>query len=76
MDFIKGQNTLYFSWDWFQNMISGPLSYRDFRETGLSCLIAISRYARAGPSFLQESSVSNISYRFWLGITGVAEHVS
>ena len=32
MDFIRGQNTPYFSW--FKNMIPGPLSYRDFRETG------------------------------------------
>ena len=35
MDFIRGQNTPYFSWDfdlkiWFR----GPLSDRDFRETG------------------------------------------
>ena len=34
MDLIRDQNTPYFSWDWFQNPISGPLSYRDFRETG------------------------------------------
>ena len=34
MDFIRGQNTLYSSRDWFQNMITGPLSYRGFRETG------------------------------------------
>ena len=35
MDFIRGQNTLYFSWDFdYQNMISGPLSCRVFRETG------------------------------------------
>ena len=30
MDFSGGQNTPYFSWDWFKNMISSPLSYRDF----------------------------------------------
>ena len=35
MDFIRGQNTPYFSWKFeFQNMISGPLTYRVFRETG------------------------------------------
>ena len=35
MDFIRGQDIPYFSWDLtFQNMISGPLSYRVFREMG------------------------------------------
>ena len=36
MNFIRGQDTPYFSWQihWFQIMISGPLSYRDFREMG------------------------------------------
>ena len=31
---MRGQNTSYFSRDWFQNRILGPLSYRDFWETG------------------------------------------
>ena len=37
MDFIRGQNTPYFSWDFdrYQNLIPGPLiSYRVFREKG------------------------------------------
>ena len=36
MDFIRGQNTPYFHGMkiWFQIMISDPLSYRGFRETG------------------------------------------
>ena len=35
MDFIRVQNTPYISGDfWFQNLISGPLIYRVFQETG------------------------------------------
>ena len=35
MDFIRGQNTPYFYWDFdFKIWFAGPLSYRDFRETG------------------------------------------
>ena len=35
MDFIRGQNRPYFSWDFeFKIWFSGPLSYRVFRETG------------------------------------------
>ena len=35
MDFIRSQNTPYFSWDFdSKNVIPGPLSYRDFPETG------------------------------------------
>ena len=44
MDFNKFQDTPYFSWRlWFQNMTSGPLSYRDSREPAPSAGLLESR---------------------------------